>query len=167
MQTEPFTSTKNLLLTTFRKDGTPVATPVWFVIHDGELHATTLENAGKVKRIRNDPRVTVAACTVRGTPIGPTFAAHARVLPPDASAARGEGGRQTLRVGPGPARRRAARAPQAVHRHRHQRAHAPAGDRRHDVTLRGKTRGRNVPQMPRDEDARRSRPRSTRARRNR
>ena len=85
MQTEPFTSTKNLLLTTFRKDGTPVATPVWFVIHDGELHTTTLENAGKVKRIRNDPRVTVAACTVRGTPIGPTFAAHARVLPPDAS----------------------------------------------------------------------------------
>ena len=77
MHTEPFTSTKNLLLTTFRKDGTPVATPVWFVIHDGELHTTTLENAGKVKRIRNNPRVTVAACTVRGTPIGPTFAAHA------------------------------------------------------------------------------------------
>jgi PPOX class probable F420-dependent enzyme len=85
MHTEPFTSTKNLLLTTFRKDGTPVATPVWFVIDDDELHTTTLEDAGKLKRIRNNPRVTVAACTVRGTPIGPTFVAHARILPSDAS----------------------------------------------------------------------------------
>ncbi len=85
MHTEAFASTKNLLLTTFRKDGTPVATPVWFVVHDDELHVTTLEDAGKVKRIRANPRVTVAACTVKGTRTGPTFGAHARLLPPDAS----------------------------------------------------------------------------------
>jgi PPOX class probable F420-dependent enzyme len=85
MHTELFMSAKNLLLTTFRKDGTPVATPVWFVINDGELHTTTLESAGKLKRIRNNARVTVAACTVRGTPIGPTFSADARILPLDAS----------------------------------------------------------------------------------
>jgi hypothetical protein len=73
---------KNLLLTTFRRDGTPVSTPVWFVIDDRRLVATTLDGSGKAKRIRNDDRVTVAACTVRGKPSGPTFAARARLLTP-------------------------------------------------------------------------------------
>jgi PPOX class probable F420-dependent enzyme len=82
---EVFAGAKNLLLTTFRKDGTAVATPVWFVVHDAELHTTTLEDAGKLKRIRNNPRVTVAKCTVRGTPTGPTYAGRAQLLSPDAS----------------------------------------------------------------------------------
>ncbi|MEU3059269.1 PPOX class F420-dependent oxidoreductase [Streptomyces subrutilus] len=53
-------------LTTFRKDGTPVATPVWAVADGGELYVWTRTETWKVKRIRNDGRVRVAACDVRG-----------------------------------------------------------------------------------------------------
>ncbi|MEU9375759.1 PPOX class F420-dependent oxidoreductase [Streptomyces sp. NPDC048255] len=53
-------------LTTFRKDGTPVATPVWAVADGGELYVWTRSDSWKVKRIRRDGRVTVTACDVRG-----------------------------------------------------------------------------------------------------
>ncbi|MEW2416071.1 PPOX class F420-dependent oxidoreductase [Streptomyces sp. NPDC046866] len=53
-------------LTTFRKDGTPVATPVWAVVEGDELYVWTRSDAWKVKRIRNNGRVTLAACDVRG-----------------------------------------------------------------------------------------------------
>lgn len=53
-------------LTTFRKNGTAVATPVWAVAGGGELYVWTRDDAWKVKRIRNDGRVTVVACDVRG-----------------------------------------------------------------------------------------------------
>ncbi|MDF5754020.1 PPOX class F420-dependent oxidoreductase [Spongiactinospora sp. TRM90649] len=71
---------RTVLLTTFRKDGTPVGTPVVTAIHDGVLYASTLENSGKVKRIRRDARVTVGPCTLRGAPTGPAVEARARVL---------------------------------------------------------------------------------------
>ncbi|WP_406865488.1 PPOX class F420-dependent oxidoreductase [Streptomyces sp. HUAS MG47] len=53
-------------LTTFRKDGTPVATPVWFAVDGDELYVWTKADTWKVKRLRRDPRVVVAACDVRG-----------------------------------------------------------------------------------------------------
>ncbi|MFZ3493658.1 PPOX class F420-dependent oxidoreductase [Streptomyces sp. 5.8] len=53
-------------LTTFRKDGTAVATPVWAVADGGELYVWTRNDAWKVKRIRNNGRVTAVACDVRG-----------------------------------------------------------------------------------------------------
>ncbi|MFJ8016936.1 PPOX class F420-dependent oxidoreductase [Streptomyces sp. NPDC096339] len=55
-------------LTTFRKDGTPVATPVWAVAdaNAGELYVWTRTDTWKVKRIRNNARVTVAPCDVKG-----------------------------------------------------------------------------------------------------
>ncbi|MGW0365762.1 PPOX class F420-dependent oxidoreductase [Streptomyces sp. NPDC002990] len=53
-------------LTTFRKDGTPVPTPVWAVADGGELYVWTRSDAWKVKRIRNNGRVTLTACDVRG-----------------------------------------------------------------------------------------------------
>ncbi|MFF3210064.1 PPOX class F420-dependent oxidoreductase [Streptomyces sp. NPDC002886] len=53
-------------LTTFRKNGTAVATPVWAVADGEELYVWTRDDAWKVKRIRNDGRVTVVACDVRG-----------------------------------------------------------------------------------------------------
>ncbi len=53
-------------LTTFRRDGTPVATPVWVVEDDGLLFVWTGAQTGKAKRIRNDPRVTLTACDYRG-----------------------------------------------------------------------------------------------------
>lgn len=82
---------KYILLTTFRRDGTPVPTPVWHVVVDGVAYVSTGENVGKVKRIRRSPEVTISACTFRGRPTGPTFAARARIL-------SGEEGRRTARL---------------------------------------------------------------------
>ncbi|GHE25082.1 MULTISPECIES: PPOX class F420-dependent oxidoreductase [Streptomyces] len=57
---------KYVSLTTFRKDGTPVATPVWAVADGGELYVWTRSDSWKVKRIRNNGRVAVSPCDVRG-----------------------------------------------------------------------------------------------------
>ncbi|MFE7773359.1 PPOX class F420-dependent oxidoreductase [Streptomyces sp. NPDC057445] len=57
---------KYISLTTFRKDGTGVATPVWFAVDGGELYVWTRSDSWKVKRLRRDSRVTVTACDVRG-----------------------------------------------------------------------------------------------------
>ena len=43
-------------LTTFRKDGTPVSVPVWFVRQGDRIYFTTHPNTWKVKRITNNPR---------------------------------------------------------------------------------------------------------------
>ncbi|KAF0844800.1 PPOX class F420-dependent oxidoreductase [Nocardia caishijiensis] len=73
---------KYLLLTTFRRDGTPVATPVW-VMRDGPaLAVCSALDAGKVKRIRNSGRVTVCASDRRGAPRGPAVSGIAEVLAP-------------------------------------------------------------------------------------
>jgi uncharacterized protein len=74
---------KYISLTTFRKNGTGVATPVWFGEEDGKLYVMTKSEMGKMKRIRNNPQVKVAACTIRGKVTGPEFAATARVLLPE------------------------------------------------------------------------------------
>ncbi|MGW8948935.1 PPOX class F420-dependent oxidoreductase [Streptomyces sp. NPDC055709] len=57
---------KYISLTTFRKDGTGVATPVWFAVEGGEVYVWTRSDSWKVKRLRRDGRVTVTACDVRG-----------------------------------------------------------------------------------------------------
>ncbi|KAA9131199.1 PPOX class F420-dependent oxidoreductase [Microbacterium caowuchunii] len=55
-----------VLLTTFRRTGEPVGTPVW-VVRDGErLIVTTGADSGKVKRLRHTPRVTLTPCDMRG-----------------------------------------------------------------------------------------------------
>jgi uncharacterized protein len=69
-------------LKTFRKDGAGVATPVWFGEENGKLYVMTRSDMGKSKRIRNNPQVQVAPCSVRGRVTGPEFAATARILPP-------------------------------------------------------------------------------------
>ncbi|MEU7292676.1 PPOX class F420-dependent oxidoreductase [Streptomyces exfoliatus] len=53
-------------LTTYRKNGTGVATPVWYAVDGAELYAWTRTDSWKVKRLRNDPRVAVALCDLRG-----------------------------------------------------------------------------------------------------
>lgn len=69
-----------VLLTTFRKDGTPVATPVW-VSRDGDLlYVWTQADSGKVKRIRNDGRVLVGPSDSRGGLQGTEVEGRARVL---------------------------------------------------------------------------------------
>lgn len=67
-------------LTTFRKNGDPVATPVWFAEDAGNLYLFTFPGAGKLKRIRHTARVTVAPCTLNGKVTGPTIEAQARIL---------------------------------------------------------------------------------------
>ena len=57
---------KYLSLVTYRKNGDPVATPVWVAGIGNELGVITEESAGKVKRIRNNPRVTLTPCDVKG-----------------------------------------------------------------------------------------------------
>jgi uncharacterized protein len=71
-----------ILLTTFRKNGQPVPTPVWFAEQDGRLYVLTGHNAGKVKRIRATRRVEVAPCNARGSVRGPSLGGAARVLSP-------------------------------------------------------------------------------------
>jgi PPOX class probable F420-dependent enzyme len=74
---------KYISLTTFRKTGAGIATPVWFGEEDGKLYVMTRSDMGKTKRIRNNPQVRVAPCTMRGTVTGAEFAATARILPPE------------------------------------------------------------------------------------
>jgi PPOX class probable F420-dependent enzyme len=74
---------KYISLTTYRKTGTGVATPVWFGEQDGKLYVMTRSDMWKTKRIRNNPQVRVAPCTMRGKVTGPEFAATARLLPPE------------------------------------------------------------------------------------
>ncbi|SFQ44005.1 PPOX class F420-dependent oxidoreductase [Amycolatopsis rubida] len=57
---------KYVLLTTFRRDGRAVPTPVWITRDGGELVLFSERNAGKVKRIRNNGEVRLQACDVRG-----------------------------------------------------------------------------------------------------
>ena len=69
-----------LSVTSFRRDGTGVATPVWFVSDGRRLFALTDLNSGKVRRIRHNPRVLVAPCRVSGKLRGEPVAALAEVL---------------------------------------------------------------------------------------
>jgi PPOX class probable F420-dependent enzyme len=77
---ESLRSHKYCLLTTFRKSGEPIPTPVWFGLSDGRLYVRTEADVGKVKRIRANARVLVAPCSVRGKPLGPPAEGRARVL---------------------------------------------------------------------------------------
>ena len=74
---------KYLLITSYRKNGTAVATPVW-VVRDGEaLGAWSAADAWKVKRIRNRADVLVGPCDVRGNPTGEQVPATAEICDQD------------------------------------------------------------------------------------
>jgi PPOX class probable F420-dependent enzyme len=72
---------KYLSLTTYRKDGSPVATPVWFVDDGERYYAITSASSYKVQRIRRNPAVTIAECGPSGKLRGEPIAAHAELLP--------------------------------------------------------------------------------------
>src|SRR5271167_2804469 len=74
---------KRTLLVTYRRDATPVPTPVWAAEAGGVLYVRTERAAGKLKRLRNDPRMLIAPCTVRGKPLGAPLEASGRMLPAD------------------------------------------------------------------------------------
>ncbi len=69
-----------VLLTSFRRDGTPVGTPVSIAVDGDRGYLPSPGTAWKVKRIRNEPRIEIAPCTPRGRPTGPAVAATARRL---------------------------------------------------------------------------------------
>lgn len=89
---EPLASFRNkryLNIETFRKSGKGVRTPVWFAEDGEELIVYSRADAGKVKRIRNDPRVRIVPCDFRGNPEGTWIDAEARILSAG-EAARGQ-----------------------------------------------------------------------------
>ena len=65
-----FHGKKYVNLETFRRDGRGVKTPLWFVESDGAIFVRTPDNSGKVRRIRNNPRVRIALSDARGKPQG-------------------------------------------------------------------------------------------------
>ena len=75
-----FVHERTVLLTTYRRDGTPVGTPVNIVVDGDRAFVRTFDTPWKLKRIRNNPTVEIAPSTVRGKPTGPTIGARARVL---------------------------------------------------------------------------------------
>jgi PPOX class probable F420-dependent enzyme len=78
----PLAGHKHCQLVTFRRNGAAMPTPVWFAVHDGRLYVKTEDPSGKVRRIRNDPRVEVAPCTITGTIRGAAIGGRARLLAP-------------------------------------------------------------------------------------
>ena len=72
---------KYLSLTSFRRDGTGVATPVWFVIDKGRLVIQTDPRSFKAKRIRRNPAVMIAPCTASGRLRSEPVPARAELLP--------------------------------------------------------------------------------------
>jgi uncharacterized protein len=72
---------KYLSLMSFKRDGTGVSTPVWFVTDAGRLLVKTGPQSFKVKRIRRNPSVMVAPCSAAGRLRGEPVPAHAELLP--------------------------------------------------------------------------------------
>ncbi|HWR15045.1 MAG TPA: PPOX class F420-dependent oxidoreductase [Terriglobales bacterium] len=78
-----FRGQKYLNLETFKRNGEGIKTPVWFEISpEGTIYTYTMAHAWKVKRARNNPRVRVAPCDVRGNVFGTWVEGTARVLEP-------------------------------------------------------------------------------------
>jgi PPOX class probable F420-dependent enzyme len=84
--TDNFTMFRNqqtALLTTYRRSGRGVGTPVHIAVEGDSLYFRTWNTAGKFKRIRNNPRVELAPSSMSGRPTGPAVTAHARILDGD------------------------------------------------------------------------------------
>jgi PPOX class probable F420-dependent enzyme len=77
-------ASKQISLTTFRKNGTPVPTAVWHVAQGDTVTTVSAADAGKVKRIRNNPEVEITACDIRGkvVPGAEPIRGTAVLLPP-------------------------------------------------------------------------------------
>lgn len=82
-EVERLSAGKYLLVTTFRKDGTGVPTPVWVVRDGDQLAVWTPTGSYKVRRIRANPRVRLAPCTFQGHRTGDEVTGIARILDAD------------------------------------------------------------------------------------
>jgi PPOX class probable F420-dependent enzyme len=71
---------KYISLITYKKNGDPIATQVWFVEADEKLYVVTLQGRYKFKRIKNNPSVKIAPASMRGKPRGDYLDGTARIL---------------------------------------------------------------------------------------
>lgn len=78
MSLDLFTRHNYLNLETYRKNGAPVRTPVWFVQEGDSLYVWTQADSGKAKRIRREGRVRIAPCRADGALLGDWMDAHAQ-----------------------------------------------------------------------------------------
>ena len=67
-------------LATYRRSGAEVRTPVWIAEHEGTYYVFSESRAGKVKRIRANPRVRLAACDIRGNVNSDWIEGRARIV---------------------------------------------------------------------------------------
>jgi PPOX class probable F420-dependent enzyme len=65
-----FKDKQYISLETYRKNGQPVVTPVWFVMDGNFIDIVTRSKTGKVKRVRNNPKVRVVISDFKGKPKG-------------------------------------------------------------------------------------------------
>ena len=86
---ESFVGQWAVLLTTYKRDGTPIGTPVNIAVDGNRAFVRTFDTAWKLKRIHNNPEVEIAPSTWRGRPTGPAIRAHARLLEGEESAYAG------------------------------------------------------------------------------
>ena len=80
MEISQFNKKQYLNIETFKRSGEGVKTPVWFVEDNGKLFITSLNESGKVKRIRRNTTVNVAPCNVSGKVLGTWMKAEARII---------------------------------------------------------------------------------------
>jgi len=80
---EPLIHQRAVLLTSYRRDGTPVGTAVNMAVDGDRAFVRTPHRTGKVKRLRNNPNVEIAPSTFLGKPTGPAIRAQARLLSGD------------------------------------------------------------------------------------
>ena len=73
-------SKKYISLETYRKNGQPVQTPVWFVVKEDLIYVVTRSKTGKVKRLKNNLQVKFALCTIKGNIIGEWTPGTAKIL---------------------------------------------------------------------------------------
>ncbi|MCX6016321.1 MAG: PPOX class F420-dependent oxidoreductase [Chloroflexales bacterium] len=80
MAFENLQSQQFMNLITYRKSGQTVRTPVWFVQEEACLYVMTGKDAGKIKRIRNNPTIVVEPSDRTGKSLGPELAAQAHLI---------------------------------------------------------------------------------------
>ncbi|TNC19606.1 PPOX class F420-dependent oxidoreductase [Amycolatopsis alkalitolerans] len=82
----PFTTQRTVLLTTFRRDGSPVGTPVSIAVEGDHAFVRSYDKAGKAKRLRRNPDAEIAPSTMAGKPTGDAVPARLTLLDGEAAA---------------------------------------------------------------------------------
>ena len=83
---EPFVRQWAVLLTTYKRDGTPIGTPVNIAVEGDRAFIRTFDRAWKARRLRNNPEAEIAPSTARGKATGPAVRVRTRLLGGDEAA---------------------------------------------------------------------------------